>query len=202
MNYRCSCRQANTGRVPAYTLAAQGSLAAAVLLDPAELLLDFRCVLPLTARLCFGREILYTHAGETVFLRPYRTIGFFPSLSPLPPLPDRVHHPISALPPENLITRAFVRKGPLSRPRRVVFRSLCVCLLSPLPSRTKAFFFRYLLVRLRDLPLDCDCGFGSIAPPTSLRIIPLTLLLETFNETFFKFFRSRILPFVPMYVFY
>jgi len=148
-----------------------------------------------------GARFLYTHAGETVFLRPYRTIGFFPSLVPLTPLPDRVHHPVSAHPLENLITRAFVRKSPLSRLRRVVFRALCVYLLSPLPSRTKTFFFRKLLVRLRDYPLDRACGFGSVAPPTSLRIIRvLHSCLKNSTRHFLNFFVQVSYPTISAHV--
>jgi len=105
-------------------------------------------------------------------------------------LPDRVRHPFSALPPENLITRAFVRKGPLSRPRRVVFRALCVCLLSPLPIRTKAFF---LSITPRSTAWSFPRLWLVLGLSRHQRAFELfvSYLLETFNETFLKFFSRK-----------
>lgn len=100
-----------------------------------------------------GARFLYTQTKQCSSGPTGRVAFSLPRAATTPPQPCTSPH--QCPPPENLITRAFVRKGPLSRPRRVVFRALCVCLLSPLPSCTKAFFFRKLLVRLRDLLFDC-----------------------------------------------
>lgn len=74
---------------------------------------------------------------------------------------------------ENLITRAFVLKGPLSRPRRIVFRALCVSFQSFVKSH--GTFFENFVVFCLSRQL----------------VIYIFVLLETYDEAFFTFFSRK-----------
>ncbi|KAL5244970.1 hypothetical protein ACI65C_012380 [Semiaphis heraclei] len=100
--------------------------ASAVLLGPVELFLSFRCSPTVRSFVFWARDFCIRTPAKQCS-GPTGRMAFFP--------PSRSYHPspvmyVTTTPsvhsPANLITRAFVLKGPLSRPRIVVFRALCV----------------------------------------------------------------------------